>query len=996
MKKAAAMVLSFILLLSFFPAAMKAAPQQEEGSDPNLIFHAENKQIYNQNFTNLNDKVEVLKGLDEGTIIVRFRYSGSSIMSLFSLSNSTLANGHFHLYISPAAIGSENRYEEPGQPAVNTHIKADVAVKENAVHTIAMSVSKEQGYKYFLDGKLVKQDTTSARKFLSNIYAPNSAQLGRTERKAGSNTYPFNGEIDFAELYGKPLPDQQLLELTGVTQANPIQNPVPAGALITEPYSVFYPGLYGSNAYRIPSLLYTDSGTLIAGIDKRINHSGDSPANIDMMVRRSLDAGKSWETNGVLINDYPGNASNIDQELLQDRQTKRIFSLVIGFPEGGGFPTALKGSGFKTVNGNTYMVLRDQGGNEYTVRENGIVYDSSGAKTSYRVDKLRNLFNNDTRIGNIFLDSSPLKPLRTSYLELWHSDDEGKTWEGPVDMNPALKQEWMAFLGAGPGTGIQLTQGEHAGRLVFPVYFTNENGAQASAVIYSDDHGATWHRGESPNEGRVVNGTTLHERDFTGNEITESQVVEMPDGQLKLFMRNYSGYAQIATSFDGGETWDSEVVTERDLVAPYCQMTVIRYNGKIDGKEAVIFASPGSASSRINGTVKAGLIRENGTYANGRTKYVFDWTYSQLVKEGAYAYSSLVNLDQGTIGLLYEGTNMDFIKFNVEYLKWQRQTASPPAKLTSLAISDDKPSGYSAGDKLRVQASFSQYTLLSGDRTMNGFIGNQEVSLKLVSQNPAGTKYMFETAFPEISAGVQPFTASFSPNLKIVNVYGNALSNQEAENKLNTSVKAGSIEAQGAAVVITGPERAVPGKAFDVKLGLRQVERAAYAQDITISYDAGRMELVSAVSAAEGIQLVETKELGPGKLRFIVASQGAAHAVSGSADLISLQFVAKGTAAEVTASLQADEAVLGDSEGAETAAALSALHIRIEPETPGHSEDVNLDGKISIGDLAIAAAHYGKDSSSPDWEEAKRADINGDGKIDISDLAAIARKILEQ
>jgi hypothetical protein len=42
--------------------------------------------------------------------------------------------------------------------------------------------------------------------------------------------------------------------------------------------------------------------------------------------------------------------------------------------------------------------------------------------------------------------------------------------------------------------------------------------------------------------------------------------------------------------------------------------------------------------------------------------------------------------------------------------------------------------------------------------------------------------------------------------------------------------------------------------------------------------------------------------------------------------------------------------------------------------------------------LAIVAANYGKDTSSPDWEQVKHADLNGDGKIDIEDLAIVARK----
>lgn len=51
--------------------------------------------------------------------------------------------------------------------------------------------------------------------------------------------------------------------------------------------------------------------------------------------------------------------------------------------------------------------------------------------------------------------------------------------------------------------------------------------------------------------------------------------------------------------------------------------------------------------------------------------------------------------------------------------------------------------------------------------------------------------------------------------------------------------------------------------------------------------------------------------------------------------------------------------------------------------------------KVTIGDLAIVAAHYGKDTSSPDWEQAKQADVISDGHIDIDDLAFVAAKIIQ-
>ncbi|MBB3108050.1 beta-xylosidase [Paenibacillus phyllosphaerae] len=58
------------------------------------------------------------------------------------------------------------------------------------------------------------------------------------------------------------------------------------------------------------------------------------------------------------------------------------------------------------------------------------------------------------------------------------------------------------------------------------------------------------------------------------------------------------------------------------------------------------------------------------------------------------------------------------------------------------------------------------------------------------------------------------------------------------------------------------------------------------------------------------------------------------------------------------------------------------------------SADLNQDGRYSVGDLAMVASHYGKDSGSADWATAKAADMNNDGKIDIVDLAYVATKIL--
>ncbi|WP_261807718.1 cohesin domain-containing protein [Paenibacillus sp. N3.4] len=80
----------------------------------------------------------------------------------------------------------------------------------------------------------------------------------------------------------------------------------------------------------------------------------------------------------------------------------------------------------------------------------------------------------------------------------------------------------------------------------------------------------------------------------------------------------------------------------------------------------------------------------------------------------------------------------------------------------------------------------------------------------------------------------------------------------------------------------------------------------------------------------------------------------------------------------------------------EAAAALNAsLEAFLASVNTGVRGDVNGDGAVTVGDLAIVARYYGKSSADPDWDQVKIADVNGDGKIDITDLAIIARAIFE-
>ncbi|MWV44770.1 oxidoreductase [Paenibacillus sp. HJL G12] len=210
--------------------------------------------------------------------------------------------------------------------------------------------------------------------------------------------------------------------------------------------------------------------------------------------------------------------------------------------------------------------------------------------------------------------------------------------------------------------------------------------------------------------------------------------------------------------------------------------------------------------------------------------------------------------------------------------------------------------------------------------------------------------------------------------------------------------KASVIKAEGAAATLTlvGSHEVGSGKSFSIQYGLSGLKDEIYAQDLMLTYDADVMEFDSVSSILDGVQVVETKDDTPGKLRLVLASEGIEHAVSLDTKVLELHFKAKEVTQQKSGKVELTSAVLGQANGDETKAAAASVSVNVMPgATGGNPADVNGDGKISIGDLAIVAAHYGKDKTSPDWEASKQADVNGDGKIDIADLAEIAKKILE-
>jgi hypothetical protein len=73
------------------------------------------------------------------------------------------------------------------------------------------------------------------------------------------------------------------------------------------------------------------------------------------------------------------------------------------------------------------------------------------------------------------------------------STDDGLTRSKPIEITGQVKRPDWNWYATGPGAGIQLT----SGRLVVPFdHIDTGKNSTESHVFYSDDHGATWKRGE--------------------------------------------------------------------------------------------------------------------------------------------------------------------------------------------------------------------------------------------------------------------------------------------------------------------------------------------------------------------------------------------------------------------------------------------------------------------------------------------------------------------
>lgn len=514
----------------------------------------------------------------------------------------------------------------------------DIGVADGLWHTAALTVAPD-GTRLYLDGYQVFCGTATT--------TPADCGDGCAWRPGDDDT---TGRVKDDGISVRTLttddaawdPDRILAAAAERTQAvrPPLAPVLPAVALFDRGYE-------GSTNYRIPILAATPGGILIAGCDQRTSSPQDSPSHINFVIRRSLDGGDTWGPLQRVITSYGSGstgASVTDGCLVVDRDTGRLTVVIDRFPGCVGQHHIEPGTGM-TPDGR--LILTDPEGRRHVVADGGAVLDAhSGAPTGMAVDPDGTVMDPEgLAVSNIYADEGPLLAARTCFLVVTTSDDDGATWSEPRHINHMIKEEWMQFCGSSPGTGIQLRRGPHAGRLIIPIYFDGDHVRRMStAVIYSDDHGDTWHRGASPNDGRVLDdGETIDARthDRYHASLYESTIVETGDGTVLMLMRNVdpSGRVLASRSDDGGETWGTVDVVD-EIPEIFCQPNAIALDADAD---KLVFCN----ASELLPFRGHGVLRRS--HDGGRT-----WPWARTITPGHHAYQSLAQAPDGRVLLLWE------------------------------------------------------------------------------------------------------------------------------------------------------------------------------------------------------------------------------------------------------------------------------------------------------------------------------------------------------
>ncbi|MBS1905873.1 MAG: exo-alpha-sialidase [Actinobacteria bacterium] len=446
--------------------------------------------------------------------------------------------------------------------------------------------------------------------------------------------------------------------------------------------------------YRIPTISHLGGGVVVAAWDARPGSSADSPNPNSIIQRRSTDNGATWGPLQIIAAGHPGDATGprygySDPSYVLDHETGRLFAF--------------------------FVYSKDQG------------FGGSAW-------------------GN---DDADRQVISSAVIS---SDDQGVTWSTPRLITNVTKTANGSVSGgtyvpvagdvkgvfATSGDGIQLRYGAHAGRLIqqYAGVVKQADGSTTTQAysVYSDDHGATWHKGAN-----------------VGTSMDENKTVELSDGRVLLNSRDSANghYRKVAISTDGGETY-GPVSQDLQLPDPTNNAALIAMHpdaaqGSADAKKLLfVNSNNGADGSRVNGAARVSCD-------DGKT-----WPGLRTIDRGSFAYASATALDGGRFGVLWERdytSNMQLSTFDEAWLNYACAPLSVPEQQLTPGVAATVP----------VTVTNQEQTALSGDVTFFAPDGWTVTSAPIADLAPgASTTVNVSVTAPASAQGAQRVQAAFT------------------------------------------------------------------------------------------------------------------------------------------------------------------------------------------------------------------------------------------